>query len=219
MIARPEPMDAPKNRAIPPGTGRAFTMVEMLLVVAVLSVITLALYRSISNGLRVWDRVYRFSVEEDVAIFMDRLTTDLRNLTMYSRFPFQGQTTRMVIPTLVRVPADRKSHEGSDEIVEQLGSVEYYFDGLRSSIYRKQGNYGQTVRRRSGPAGRLAQPVQSLKFFYLKIEHQNIVEYPALDQVPLAVRVEVEFQDQRGVPHKVSRLIHVPLNENFAKDG
>ncbi|HSV43921.1 MAG TPA: hypothetical protein VLJ10_05135, partial [Candidatus Bathyarchaeia archaeon] len=66
----------------------SFTLIELLLVASLLSLISVSLYQALSNGLRVWQYTRRLSVEEDVMIFLDKLSADLRNSFDYSLFFF-----------------------------------------------------------------------------------------------------------------------------------
>ena len=48
----------------------AFTLVELLIVTAMLAVISLAIYSTFSSGLKIWQRVSKPIPEEDLGIFL-----------------------------------------------------------------------------------------------------------------------------------------------------
>lgn len=203
--------DFPPRWRRTPVVRRGFTFTEMILVISVISVLGLALYQSISHGLRIWERTQRFLLEEDVAIFFDRITRDLHNAFNYSLLFFEGEEDRIAFATIVRVPVDRKIRPAGDAYTDQIGRVEYYCDGLQSILYRRVANYSQALEGTFGKARLIARPVASLKFYYYVRDEEAVEVKTQIEEVlPLAVRVEVEFLDPDGRLRKAKRVINIP---------
>src|SRR6185295_6747012 len=112
------------------------TFIEMMLVVVMIGMVSLALYKSFSNGLRVWQKSRQLIVEEDILIFFDKFADDLRNTYVYSNLPMTGDARRMDFPAFVWMPRMNAAPEAKDEFAEQLGRIEYYFDDGKKQIMR-----------------------------------------------------------------------------------
>ena len=67
-----------------PKSRTGFTLVELVLVTAMLSVVGLAAYSAFSNGIRLWKRVNEEVIQEDINMFFVKISRDLRNLSRYS---------------------------------------------------------------------------------------------------------------------------------------
>src|SRR3989338_2632588 len=63
---------------------KSFTLIEMLLVTSLMAMIGLAVYHSLVNGMKIWDASTRYTAEEDVALFFDKISQDIRSATNYS---------------------------------------------------------------------------------------------------------------------------------------
>ena len=143
-----------------------FTLVEVLLVVSLIAVIGAALYHTLSNGLKIWDRSQRFVIEEDILIFLDKIGQDVRNIFTYSQIGFEGKESYFAFPTTVRILADSKSDFTKGEYINQIGRVKYYFDKRKNRIGRKQANYSQALEGIFKENKVLCNSVTSLEFRY-----------------------------------------------------
>ena len=109
-----------------PRPGRdAFTLMEMLLVVSLLSVIGLGIFQAVNSGVKIWDRNRQSIIDEDVAIFLDRFSRDLRNALPYSQLTFTGRPERIGFPTLVRARLDEALAGDRGDYMTQIGMHEY----------------------------------------------------------------------------------------------
>ncbi len=191
---------------------RAFTLIEMLLVASLLSVTGLAVYHAIANGLRVWEYSRRYSSEEDVAIFFEKISSDLHNVYAYSLIPFEGKANQIFIPTIVTMPADKKAMD-PDQMVEQIGAVEYFLQKGKKTIYRRQRNYSQALALKKFFDGRaLAAPVENLRFTYFVIEGDEIKPRKIVSKrIPVSVQVDVDFTEVGGNIRHLKRIINIPM--------
>jgi len=188
------------------------TIIEMLIVVSLVSMISLALYHSLINGLKVWEESRRLIIEEDVAIFLDKLSQDLRNVSQYSKITIEGNEYRFSFPTIVRTQADAYSGLPKDAYVDQLGKVEYYYDILKDSIFRRQANYSQAMNERFQPSQLLAKSIERFNFrYYYLTRDGKMTSVDVLDVCPSGVEVEVEFFDKQGL-RVMRKYIDIPVD-------
>lgn len=191
--------------------GWGFTLIEMLLVVSLLSVTGLAVYQSIANGMKIWERSRKFVVDEDISISIDKMSRDLRNALNYSLIPFKGEEIRIVFPTMVRTAADKEATVNSGDI-DQVGRVEYSFDKMKSGLFRRQANYSQAVEGEFGPRRVLAGPLHSVNFFYYyDTGEETEIKRETEGVMPSALKIEIEFLEDTGKMRKIERLISIPI--------
>lgn len=190
---------------------RGFTFIEILLAASLIAVLSLAVFTCFSNGLKLWERSRREILSEDVALFFDRFSSDLRNAFIFSTLSLDGGEHTFVFPTVVLTPADPFGPRRGEEMVEQIGRVRYALDFEKEAIVRQQANYSQGIRNDWGEARTLAAGIRGLKFKYYYIgakEYQVHADDSAV--LPSGVEVEVRFMD--GAEEKMmSRFVSVPL--------
>lgn len=191
---------------------RAFTLIEMLIVASLLSVTGLAVYNAIANGLRVWEYSRRYSAEEDVAVFLEKISVDLQNVYLFSQIEFQGKAEKIFIPTIVKVAADSATPD-RNRIIEQIGAVEYFYQKGKKTIYRRQGNYSQALKSNKKLESRpLAGSIEGMRFTYLFLEEGKVKpKKTASVQIPLSVVVDVDFLEVGGHIRHIQRVINIPL--------
>jgi prepilin-type N-terminal cleavage/methylation domain-containing protein len=173
------------NRPVPSLAG--FTLIEMLLVIAVVSVISLAIYATLNNGLKLWQKANRQLPEEDLNIFLDKFTVDLRNSFKFTGIDFSGAPFRMEFPTLVSSQALRS---------RSVGRVGYGYEPGSGVLIRAQQDFSQAYTAESRPLPVLSN-IKSLKFQYYVYDKEK-KEYLWLEEwakegLPAAVRIELEM--------------------------
>lgn len=194
------------------GPSCAFTIVEMTLVVSLMAMVGLAVYQSITNGLKVWQRAGKMSYEEDLAVFFDKLSTDIHNTFVFAKLPFQGKESVLSFPTIIRTAADSKGTSKAEVYVEQLGAVQYRFDPLTKTLVYAQANYSQSLKEKFGRPRVLLTSVYSLAFSYLtRKEGKTVKELRWEEGVPEAVIVELKVLDERGEVRTMEKIINVPI--------
>ena len=191
---------------------RGMTLLEILLVTALISMVSLAIYNSLANGLKVWERVQGVVVEEDAMIVFEKITNDLRNSLIFSLIKFEGHEYRFSFPTIVHTPADTALRLEDGEYMDQIGQVEYYFDLTNRGFYRRQANYSQALQYQFGPPQLLIKGVESVKFrYYYLTDKEEIVSDSSVEVFPSTVEIEITISDKDG-PKTLRKFINVPLN-------
>ncbi|MDP8213351.1 MAG: type II secretion system protein [Candidatus Zapsychrus exili] len=187
----------------------AMTFIEVLIVISLFSVLSIALYNALANGLRVWDRSNYALIEEDIVIFFDKINSDLRNTFYYSKISFEGTDNKFSFPTIVYTPADPRSTQKKEGYVNQIGKVEYYFDSLDGGIYKREANYSKAESDKFFKARLLVGPVDSLGFkYFYSTDSGEIESDKTLETFPSGLEVTVEFTDKRG-KRKANKFINI----------
>jgi prepilin-type N-terminal cleavage/methylation domain-containing protein len=190
---------------------QGFTLIEILLTVSLLAISSLAIYKVFSGGLKLWAYAQRSGIEEDVSIFFDKFSQDLRHAFYYKGIEFNGTETRVTIPCFVTTQADPNSVHADEGWVTQIGSVNYYYDFETHTIHRKQANYSQALSGRSDDDKVLVKSVNSIKFKYFLPGAQGIEPYAKMEAViPPVMFVEIRYSDGRS-EHVIGRMISIPV--------
>jgi len=184
---------------------RGLTLIELILVTAILSVVSLAIYSTFNNGLRIWQRINKQLPEEDLNIFFDRFGYDLRNLLQFNGISFSGTEYRLAFATIVNSSRLQK---------RTVGEIIYFYDSQAEILKREERDFPQVFSGDEGPIAQSLTGVQSLRFQYY-IYDTNKKEYLWQDQgpeegIPLAVRMELEFKDGTQT-HKFTKTVNIPV--------
>jgi prepilin-type N-terminal cleavage/methylation domain-containing protein len=182
-----------------------FSLVEMLVVTAMLGVISLAIFSTFNNGFKIWQKINKPLLEEDLGIFFDKLSQDLSNCLKSSSLPFSGDQNNLGVPVLVNSPRLK---------VRSLGLVTYSYDHQSGILYRQQKDYSQLYNRQEDTPVPLLKNLQFFKFeyyYYDKNKKENLwrEEWPGAG-IPLAVRVGLSLNDSSGTD-KIIRTISIPI--------
>jgi len=189
---------------------KGFTFVEVMLVVSLVTVVGLAVYTSFSHGLRIWGRGQDIVAEEDVFIFLEKLSLELRNSFVFSQVAFNGETRQLMFPGVFQSGKTIATGSGGKEYPLQVGAVGYSFDPLEKIIYKQQLNYGQVVNKVAAHKVPVVRNVQNIKFGYVPRSGSTLIEkFVSTKELPRAVYVEVELL--RGkTSHKIKKYIRIP---------
>ncbi len=187
------------------------TLAEVLLVVSLMSLLTIVVFKSIINGLKIWEVSRQMVVEEDIALSLEKIGQELRNTFYFSQISFEGKAEDLRFAAVVKVPADPYLGRGN-EYVKQIGQVEYYFDPLKKSLYRRQANYGLALKNKYFPERVVAEAIASVRFSYFYADEEGaLIETEKGDHFPAGVKVEVGFKDNRGRAKRLAKFVYLPL--------
>ena len=85
------------------GNREGFTLLEMVIAVALVCVMAVVLAGAFDAGLRIWERARRFGGREsEMVIALQTMQKDLRNATPCRLAPFRGDGAWVEIPSVVR---------------------------------------------------------------------------------------------------------------------
>lgn len=183
-----------------------FSLVELLVVTVLLGVLSLTLFSVFTSGIRIWQRVNRNLAEEDLCIFLDKFSLDLRNSFKFASIPFKGNEYSLEFATLVDSGAMR---------ARTVGKTVYLYEPVGEQLMRQEKDYAQAYSDAQSASGELLKNVKSLRFQYyryIKDKDEFIwqAEWPE-EELPLAVRMELEFDNGRAIA-KFSRTVSIPVS-------
>ncbi len=185
---------------------RAFTLVEVLLVMTMLSMIGLALFNTFANGFKIWERHRKFVVEQDVLIFFEKINQDLRNTLVFSPIPFTGQEDSISFPTRIKTV-----REDTGGVIPQIGEVIYAFDPTSKKLTRRQGSYMQAVHGDLPQEQQILKYIDSVRFTYYYLEKNQIITSDSVKNlIPRTVLIEVTILDTQGHQRLLRKLINLP---------
>ena len=188
-----------------------FTLMEMLLVTTLVSVIGVAVFSALNNGLKLWARGIGLGHEGELAIGLDKIGEDLRSTVPVSGIAFKGSGERCAFPAVVLTPADKKSSRAEEDIVDQIGAIEYRFEPAEGKIYRRQANYSQALKKQWGPDQEIISGLEELMFhYYFSTDKGFLTKSEADEKIPAGVIVEVVLRGDQA-QRRLKRFYAVPV--------
>jgi prepilin-type N-terminal cleavage/methylation domain-containing protein len=226
----------PARTAVRAGeTGRrGFTLIEILLVTAILAVLIAVLGACIGGGLRVWDSARVVGkVEGQALLGLRLLERDLMNAQVFDGIQFAGRSRDVSFAALIRSetapgaagaggtlsPAAR-----NDSLADwRLGTVTYVFDGTAHAMLRSGAAYGVAFPGR--PPEKVVQYLHDIRFEYGTPGlagnggGQWQSEWSARTNLPDCVRAHLTFVEGDAPPVTISRTIVLPGAARLGGDG
>jgi len=193
-----------------------FTLIELILVTAMLAVIGLALYGTFANGITIWKKVTQESVMEDISLFFEKVSHDLRNSFKMTGMKFRGGKNKISFPAKIKI-------SGDEGIKNSIGQVTYYFDRRKQALNKREATYSEVYRHKPGSKRILTEDISSLQFQYF-IYDSNKKKYSWVtswqerdepfgivveDNLPLIVRIEVGIPKEHG-EQKIVKTVLIP---------
>ncbi len=189
-----------------------------MIVAMILSTVGIVLYSAFSNGLNIWQRINQEMVIEDVNIFFDKISSELRGSFQFSDLPLRGRTGELTFPAIVHV----RDHRG--KLKEEIGAVHYSFDPKSGAIDRQQKSYSEIYLDKDTGKQAMIDHVSSLEFQYyyydLEQEEYSWVEswqdedeslgIKAKKILPVAVRITVGIIGQEKKERRITKTVWIP---------
>jgi hypothetical protein len=184
---------------------KGVSLVELLVVCAMLGIISLSIFATFSNGLKIWSKINKPLAQENVGIFLEKLAGDLSSCLKLNNLPFSGNQSHLEIPTLV---------DSLNLKNRSIGLAAYNYDQQSGCLARQQKDYSQLYSRQEGNSVILLKGLQLFKFEYYYYDKQK-EEYLWLEEwsqegIPLAVRVVLNLEGQ-AENEKIIRTIAVAI--------
>lgn len=182
-----------------------FTLIEMLMVTSMLFVISLAIYATFNNGIKIWQRINVKVPEENLNIFLDKFSRDLRNSFIFAGLNFSGQEEKLEFASLVSSLHLNK---------RTVGKVIYSYDSGEKTFSRQQKDYAQIYSEESDENIQSLENIKSLNFQYYiydKEKKEYFWQDGSLDNMPLAVRVVLELDNGTRII-KFIKTVSIPVS-------
>ena len=174
-----------KNNRLP-----GFTLVELLFTVCLVGVLSLVVYATLSNGIRLWQRMNQDLVLADVNIFLDRFSTDVKNSFVFAGIDFTGDNGRLELAAVVKSPR----FEG-----KTVGKIVYVYNQDKKELQRQFKDYPGVYSREEGRTSHRLRNIRSLSFEYYYFDKEK-KEYQWKEEwvdtaLPLAIKMALELSD------------------------
>lgn len=183
---------------------RGFTLVELMLVTLMLAVVSLAIYSTLNNGIKIWQKINRQMPEEDLNIFFDKYISDLKASFKIAGLGFSGKEEGMEFATLIDSPQLQ---------MRTVGQAHYFYDDSSKTLSREQRDYSQIYKGESRGLQPMISDLKSCKFSYFFYDKET-KEYVwkkewSREDLPLAVRVTLDFdRDNQTVTYV--KTVNIP---------
>jgi hypothetical protein len=172
-----------------------------------LAFVSMAIYAILNNGLKIYKRVIQDVPQEQLAIFFDKFSYDVRNAIVFSDLVFSGTYDGFETAAFVNSPTLR---------ITSPGKVGYFFDRGSGVIYRQQRDISQLYLKEEGRTVVMLSNVKDARFsyyFYDKEIKDYVWDYTwAGQELPRAVRLEIQWDDGRQVS-EFTRTVSIPVSE------
>ncbi len=148
---------------------RGFTLVELMLVAALLAIVGLTIVATFAGGLKIFNRMESHSVARaDVLLCMEKMERDLRNTFSLKGLDFIGEAKRVTFPAILTT----FSPEG--RVRASLGSFSYFRDDSRKERFfsKEEKIYTEAIKKESSERGAVTAlaPVADINFQYFSYD-------------------------------------------------
>lgn len=167
-----------------------FTLIEILIVVSIVAIVSLAIYSTFGNGIKIWQRLNEEVAEEDVNIFLDKFAADLRNSFKFTGIDFSGGKQKLEFATLID---SARLHTRS------VGKAVYFYDDRAQALNIAETDFSEVYEEKEGLTKKSLKNIKALNFLYYLYDEEK-KEYVWRDEysqegLPSAVKVELEIKD------------------------
>jgi len=191
--------------------GTGFSLIELLMVVSLLTVLSLAIYGVFQGGISVMQRVSVGSPEEDIQIFLEKFSRDLMNSFPYQGIVFKGVAERVEFPATIKTVPEL----GGDRAI---GRLTYAYDSSRRAISRRSENLSELYEEKEISPAAVLPNVHSVEFRYfafdvVKKEFEWIEEWTDAGNKQthlVAVELKFEIEGEEGEGQTVRQTVHLP---------
>jgi prepilin-type N-terminal cleavage/methylation domain-containing protein len=181
-----------------------FTLVEVLIVTIILAIISLAIFSTFSNGIKIYNRINSEVTLGDTVIFCDRLGQDLRNSLNFTLIKFVGKPEELEFASILNSARMQK---------RSVSRVKYAWESSSEKIQRFTSDYSGVYSQEELFARQSLDKVKSLLFRYYYFDNLTKdfawAEEWKREGFPVAVRMELEFKDNPEV--KFTRTFDIPI--------
>lgn len=182
---------------------KGFTLVEVILSAVLVALLGGAIYLTLSQGVRIWNRAAKNRPEIDIYMGFEKLTDDLRNALKYSTGKFKGSIDSLEFYT-----------QNSTSGVPGPMQVSYLFDRNKKQVKRTKLDYRQILNTVQTPSEEvIMQGITDATFSYYFSDRSMVGSWKNFWDtlcIPEAVRVSVSYKDQNQL-RKATRTVIVPV--------
>lgn len=184
---------------------KGFTFIEMLIVTVMMSIISLAIYNTLNNGLKIWQRTNKQFLEQDLFILLDKFSVDATNAFAFGNIGFIGAEDKLEFATVVN--SQRFKARG-------VGKVFYLYNRESQTLSRQEQDFSQVYSSQENENPETVKNIKSLQFqyYFYDPQRQNYVwDYSWTGaNLPIAIRIEFEFGEDENT-RKFVKTVSIPV--------
>ncbi|MCM8791984.1 MAG: type II secretion system protein GspJ [Candidatus Omnitrophica bacterium] len=168
---------------------KGFSIIEAILVSAIIPVVGLAIYSTFNSGIKIYQRINRNLALEEINLFLNDFYQDLRNTFDFNDWSFKGESERLELVSLVYDPAFK---------TKIPGKIIYLYQADRKRLLRQQFSYPQIYSDADEKETKILENIYNLKFHYYYLKEKDICVWQDTDlygKMPKAVKIEFEWLD------------------------
>ncbi len=186
----------------------AFTLIEMLIVTAIISVISLAIFSTFNNGIKIWQRVNNPLPGEDTAIFLNKFSRDLRRTFNFEGIEFIGEKDRVEFASLVT---------SRNLQITTVGKIVYSYNTSNETLDRIEKDFSQIYSGEKGSVIQVLSKITDLNFLYYYYDTEkkefNWEDSWHKGRFPLAVRLELKINiNSDGDIETYVKTVNLPVS-------
>jgi len=168
---------------------KSFSLVELLLVSALLPFAGLVIYGTFNSATKIYQRLNQNIFLEEINFFLDNFRKDLKDTLVFNGIAFKGESKRLEFASFVY----------EDFCQAQLpGKIIYQYDPYKKVLQCQRFSYTKVFGISGQPQVTELKGVVDLqfKYYYYKPETKEFVweESALYDKLPLAVRVDFALE-------------------------
>ncbi len=167
-----------------------FSLVELLIVVTLVPIISLAIFFCFRNSTLLWQTLNQEMPEENIAIFNLRAETDFRQALRYKTIPFFGSAQEVSFADYVQTLETVGGEHG-------IGEVKYRYDETKQIVIREERNMSDLHTQKLRMSKVVLQNVDNFLLSYLgknEQTHQYVWheewQQPGRKSLPCAVKLD-----------------------------
>ncbi len=185
-------------------TSYGFTLVEVMIVTIILAIISLAIFSTFANGIKIYNRINSEVTLADVVIFCDRFGLDLSNSINFTLIKFIGKPEELEFASILNSPRMQK---------RSISRVKYVWDGSSEKIKRFTSDYSGVYNQEEASVRQSLDKIKSCVFRYYYFDNQTRdftwAEEWNKEFLPAAVRMELELKNKSET--KINRTFNIPI--------
>lgn len=178
---------------------KGVTFIELIVVVAIFSLVGLTIYACLISGINVWRRSLDFDLAVRKEFFvLEKMALKIGNSLNYPRIGFEGEDDFFSFPYL----------EG-----EEILNITYSFNKGRRKLYEIRKDFEEFVDEEKGESKVVFSPVKTLKFSYRYFNREEEAftwkdEWKKEEGIPKWIKIEYS-RDGKDVKE---RIVSIPVS-------
>lgn len=178
---------------------KGVTFIELMVVVAVFSLIAVAVYSCLISGMNVWRRSLDFDLAQRKEFFtLEKISQKMRNSLNYSRIGFEGEDDFISFP-----------YREEDKIL----NITYSFDRGGEKLHEIRKDFEEFVDGKKGESKVVLSPLKKFKFSYRYFDKEKGEfawkdEWGKQEGIPKWIKIEWSLDDEEVK----QRLVSIPVS-------